>query len=402
MTAPIRVGIVGANAQRGWAAIAHIPALRALPAYELTALSTTRQVSADEAGRAFGIELAFDGHDALVHSPEVDLVVITVKVPHHRQIVTAALTAGKAVYSEWPLGSDFDDALAMAQLAETQGARTLVGLQSRRAPALLHVRELLADGYVGTVLSTTMLGSSMTGAIIDQANAYTLDATNGANMLTIAAGHSMDILNVVLGDFEELSALVDTRRPDIVIHETGEHRLKTSPDQLAVLGRLTSGATANIHFREGHEGGVGFLWEINGSEGTLQIRADGGHPGMFPLTLTGSRGRADLAEIEVPNTHRQHSPDLDHLDAMSAGVARMYDAFATDIQNGTHSAPDFQQALSTHRLIETIKHAAATGQRTALIPIPGPAIAPVGALSLPVDAIPPLRSALTVGGAVAS
>jgi predicted dehydrogenase len=379
MTAPTKVGIVGANAQRGWAAIAHIPALRSLPAYELTAVSTTRQASADAAGRAFGIELAFDGHEALVHSPEVDLVVVTVKVPHHRQIVTAALGAGKAVYSEWPLGRDLDDALAMAQLAQTQGARTLVGLQSRRAPALLHVRELLADGYVGTVLSATMLGSSMTGGIIDQANAYTLDEANAANMLTIVAGHSMDILTVMLGDFEELSALLDTRRPDIVINETGEHRVKTSPDQLAVLGRLTSGVTANIHFREGHEGGVGFLWEINGSEGTLQIRADSGHPGMFPLTLAGSRGRGDLAEIKVPDALRQHTPGLDHLDAMSAGVARMYDTFATDFHTGTHDAPDFQQALSTHRLIETIKQASATGQRTALVPIPEPAVTALGA-----------------------
>jgi predicted dehydrogenase len=386
MTAPIKVGIVGANARRGWAAIAHIPALRALPAFELTALSTTRQMSADAAGRAFGIELTFEGHDALVHSPEVDLVVVTVKVPHHRQIVTAALTAGKAVYSEWPLGLDFDDALAMAQLAEAQGARTLIGLQSRREPALLHVRELLADGYVGTVLSTTMLGSSLMGAIIDQANAYTLDEANAANLLTVAAAHSMDILNVVLGDFEELSALVDTRRPDMAIHETGERRVKTSPDQLGVLGRLTSGATANIHFREGHEAGVGFLWEINGSEGTLQIRADGGHPGMFPLTLVGSRGRGDLAEIEIPHANRQHSPVVDHLDTIPAGVARMYDTFAADILNGTHNAPDFRQALSTHRLIETIKQASATGQRTRLTPVPGPASRPLAVDDNPVRA----------------
>ena len=368
MTAPIRVGIVGVHAERGWAATAHIPALLALPGYAITALSTTRQASADAAGQAFGVGLTFEGHDRLVHSPEVDLVVVTVKVPHHREIVSAALNAGKSVYSEWPLGRDFDDALAMAALAEARGARTLVGLQSRRAPALLHLRDLIADGYVGSVLSTTMVGSSMLGGVVDQANEYTLDRVNAANMVTIAAGHSMDILTEVLGGFTELSALTDTRRPDVVVHETGEHRIKTSPDQLGVLGHLASGATASIHFREGHTGGVGFLWEINGTEGTLQVRADGGHPGMFALSLFGSRGHAVLGEIQVPALASECDAVLEGLNPLSAGVARMYDAFARDVREATRTAPDFGQALPIHRLIDTINRAASTGQRTMMTP----------------------------------
>ena len=44
----IRVGIIGANPDRGWAAQAHIPALRSLSDdFEITALSTTRRESAD-------------------------------------------------------------------------------------------------------------------------------------------------------------------------------------------------------------------------------------------------------------------------------------------------------------------------------------------------------------------
>ena len=44
----IRVGIIGANPDRGWAAQAHIPALTSLSDdFEITALSTTRRESAD-------------------------------------------------------------------------------------------------------------------------------------------------------------------------------------------------------------------------------------------------------------------------------------------------------------------------------------------------------------------
>ena len=363
MNSPIRVGIVGVNAARGWAADAHIPALRALPAFEITALSTTRQESADAAGRAFGVGLTFDDHEALVRRPEVDLVVVTVKVPHHREIVTAALNAGKSVYSEWPLGRDHEEAREMTELAASRKAATLVGLQSRRSPAVRHIRDLIADGYLGTILSTTMVGSSRLGGEIDAGNAYNLDQTNAASMLNVAAGHSLDAMAHVLGDFAELSALLGTRRPSITVEGTGERLVKTSPDQIAIHGRLETGVTASVHFREGNHGGTGLLWEINGTEGTLQLRAASAHPGMYHVTVSGSRGRQEIAEIPVPGALTAQTPGLDDLDTMVANVARMYDAFASDVKRGSHDAPGFAEALSTHRLIETIQRAAMSGAR---------------------------------------
>src|SRR5438034_4820655 len=151
----VGVGIIGVSPARGWAATAHIPALRALPNYEIRAISAHGAGSARAAGEAFGVSAAFSDHEQLVTQPDIDMVAVTVKVPHHRELVTAALAAGKAVYCEWPLGRDLDDARAMAALAAERGIRTVVGLQGRQAPAIGFVRELLRDGYVGEVLSTT-------------------------------------------------------------------------------------------------------------------------------------------------------------------------------------------------------------------------------------------------------
>src|SRR6266852_2834571 len=162
----------------------------------------------------------------------------------------------------------------MAALAAEQRVRTVVGLQARQAPAIEFVQELLSDGYVGEVLSTTMVGLSVPGDAVLKANAYMLDKTNAANVLTVAVGHSLDILNYVLGEFAELSAVSDLRRPLINIEETGEQIVKTAPDQIAVIGTLASGATASIHVREAVAGGTGLLWEINGTDGTVQVTAD--------------------------------------------------------------------------------------------------------------------------------
>src|SRR5258708_7799304 len=224
------VGISGLSPIGGWASTAHIPALRALPKYEIRALSAHNAESARAIGEAFGVSAVFSDHEQLVSQPDIDLVAVTVKVPHHRELVSAALAAGKAVFCEWPLGRDLDDAKAMAALAAERRVRTVVGLQGRQAPAIEFVSDLLRDGYVGEVLSTTMIGLSIPGDAVVRANAYMLDNTNGANLLTIAVGHSLDTLNFVLGEFAELSAVSDLRRPLLTIEETGEAVAQTAAD----------------------------------------------------------------------------------------------------------------------------------------------------------------------------
>jgi predicted dehydrogenase len=358
------VGIIGVSPVRGWAATAHIPALRALPNYEIRALSASSETSARAAGEAFEVGAVFSDHEQLLTQPDVDVVAVTVRAPLHRELVSAALAAGKAVYCEWPLGRDLDDARAMAALADEQAVRTVVGLQARQAPAIGFVQELLDDGYVGEVLSTTLVGLSVLGDVLEQPNAYMLDEANGANILTVAVGHSLDILCYVLGEFAELSALSDLRRPLITVEETGEQIVKTAPDQIAVIGTLTSGATASIHVREAVAGGTGFLWEINGTDGTLRITADAAQPQIFPLTVAGAQGRNEPAELAVPAASTQRWPELAGLEGTPAfNVGRAYAAFAADIANGTRTVPDFADAVRRHEVIAALGRSAASGER---------------------------------------
>jgi predicted dehydrogenase len=358
------VGIIGVSPVRGWAATAHIPALRALPNYEIRALSAHSPESARAAGDVFEVNAVFSDHEQLVTQPDIDLVAVTVKVPQHRQLVSAALAAGKAVYCEWPLGRDLDDARAMTAQALEQGVRTVVGLQARQAPAIQFIQELLRDGYVGEVLSTTMVGLSVPGDVVGQPNAYMLDKTNGANLLSIAVGHSLDTLTYVLGEFADLSAVSDLRRPLITIEETGEQIVKTAADQIAVIGTLTTGATASIHVREAVAGGTGFLWEINGTDGTLRITADAAYPEIYPLTITGAHGQNQPTELAAPAALTQKWPALTSLQGAPAyNVGRAYAAFAADIDNGTHTVPDFTDAVRRHEVIAAIESSAASGQR---------------------------------------
>src|SRR5882762_45129 len=101
-TSRIRVGIVGANPQRGFATLAHIPALQALPQFEIAAVCTSRQDSADAAAKHFGVPLAFADVEKLARHPDIDLITVSVKASDHYRPAMAAIEAGKHVYCEWP------------------------------------------------------------------------------------------------------------------------------------------------------------------------------------------------------------------------------------------------------------------------------------------------------------
>src|SRR5713226_5110922 len=362
----IRIGIIGANPDRGWAAQAHIPALKSLSDdFEITALSTSRRESADAASKLFGVPLAFDNHQDLVSSGAVDVVAVTVKVPYHLELATAALGAGKAVYCEWPLGNGLKEAETLAALARKKGVLAVAGLQARSAPSVAYVHDLIKQGYVGEVLSTTLIGSGMGwGPTVESYNAYLNDKTNGATMLSIALGHAADALCHCLGEVRQLSATMAVRRKSFTIADTGESKPMTADDQVCVTGMLESGAALSIHYRGGRSRGTNMLWEINGTEGDLQLTAAGGQAQIFEMTVHGGKGaQSSLEVLPVPDQYRWSPPQGP---GPSTNVAQAYARFARDYREGTHFCPTFDDAVTRHRMLNAIETAAATGQRQTL------------------------------------
>lgn len=358
----IRVGIIGANPRRGFASIAHIPALKALPDFEISAVCTTRQDSAEAAARHYEIPLAFCDTEKLARHPAIDLVTVSVKVPDHYQPVMAAIDAGKHVYCEWPLGRNTDEAMRMLEAAQRKGIRHAVGLQGQVSPAICYARDLIADGYVGRVLSATMIGCAPNwGPTIDRA--YQADRINGANLLTITGGHTIDALCYCLGEFRELSAFVVSQRDRIPVEETGETVTKTSPDQLVVNGIVESGAVISFQVRGGMNRGTAFLFEIHGEAGDLQLTATSrASMQRQELNLKGARrGEEDLASLPIPNKYRWVPEGL--AADSRYNVAQLYLRLAESIRNGKPVSPGFDAAVTRHRLLDAIVRASETGMR---------------------------------------
>lgn len=352
-----KVGIVGLQPGRSWAARAHIPALRALPDdFEIAGVANTSRASAAAAAKACDLPRAYDDVAALVADPAIDVVAVTVKVPHHRAIVMAALDAGKQVYCEWPLARTLAEAEELAARARQAGALAVCGTQGCVAPEILRLRRLIADGAIGTILSSTMIGTSpgWAGTIPQQnTSAYLLDRSTGATMLTIPFGHMLAALRDVLGDIAPRHALLATVRPTAQVLDTGATLPVTAPDQVLVNATLPSGAPLSIHYRGGlPREGSGFLWEIHGSKADLRLTAATGHIQTLPLSLQIASGTArDWQPVTLPAEPGGPWPS----DPVPGNVARMYARMAADLRDGTHTAPGFDEAVAVHRIIAGIE-----------------------------------------------
>jgi predicted dehydrogenase len=125
--------------------------------YKVTATLTTRQESADEAARVYGIKGYHGDPSQLANDPDVDLVVVSVKVPYHAPGIRAAIEAGKDVFSEWPLALDLKEAEELAALAKSKSVRTMVGLQAMQDPGVIKAKELVDGGVIGRVLATHLV-----------------------------------------------------------------------------------------------------------------------------------------------------------------------------------------------------------------------------------------------------
>jgi predicted dehydrogenase len=359
----IRLGLIGASVTGTWSARAHLPAVRASSDVELTAVCTTKADSAEAARRAWGARLAFDDWRKMIASPEIDAVAVVVRVPSHYAPTKAALEAGKHVYCEWPLGRTTAEAVELAAMANAKGLATVVGLQARVNPAVMHMKELVESGFAGEVMAVHV--SLLREGVLSRPSHRTWqrDAELGANTLTIANGHTVDAMRFVTGDFRRLSAVVATQARQWL--DTGTNTLLnvTAPDNVLTSGRLANGAVASVHIGAIPFAGSGYRMEIYGREGTL-IATGVDSPQLSEVSLHGAKGGNRLGLMRVPERFTVTAPGTPPGEALNVG--QMYTLFARAIRGGKHDQPNFETAVELHRLVDAIKEASDTGREVTL------------------------------------
>ncbi|MGV9325098.1 Gfo/Idh/MocA family protein [Streptosporangium sandarakinum] len=352
----IRVGVVGAS---GWADGSHLPALAALEAFDVTAVATTNQASADRAAAAHGVRHAFADAGELVAHPDVDLVVVSVKASGHAAVIRAALDAGKHVVSEWPLGVDADEASELTEAATAAGVVHAVVLQGHHSPSVRFAADLLAEGRIGTLESVALVaeGAPWGGSRIQPNLVFGLDPSEGTNILTIMAGHFLSVLERVAGPLAEVSARLPRTHDRVLVTGTERTVPNATPSHVLLHGLLRSGATASVAVHGGNgPSRDGFLLKLVGSDGTLT--ATPARPGTF-IHWGDWDIRIGDDVMAVPDTYRTVPAGV--RSGPPANIAALYQEVARAIAEDRQPYPGFETALRHHRLLAAIERSAADG-----------------------------------------
>lgn len=243
------------------------------------------------------------------------------------------------------------------------------------------MRQLVADGIVGRVTSTSVVFSGgIGGARVLKSRVHYTDAGFGMNLLNIVTGHILACVERTLGDLRDLSAVVTTLNDRVTIVETGQVITASAPDQIAIVGQFDSGAVASVTVHGGAPfAAENFSFCIVGTEGELVIGpAQPNEQQSMGLLRPRSDDRVDEtpADYKYMNTAgwtitlvrpdgsvEDLAPTTGALTSGPPHVAAMYHELGQAIRANRPAAPDFNAAVGYHLLLETIQRAADSGIR---------------------------------------
>lgn len=356
----VRVGLIGANAERGWSARSHLPALAALSAMDgaaltLTAVATSRMDTASATATRYGARRAYAGADGLIADPDVDLVVITVRVAEHHALAQAALEAGKNVLCEWPLACGAADAEQLLELAQRTGRRHFIGLQAFVAPEVRLARQMIADGALGRAEAVTVRVASATGGTPFPADGrYLFEPEVGTSLLSIQVAHTLAAVTRLVGPLTTVTALNRTRYPSVELSETAERVDAPFSDHVAIAAVTADDLLVTMNVATGVARNPGTAIEIIGSLGTLRLESAGPvqYTDLRLLASVPGADPRDLVEVTAVSPHRRAPAQL--TDRAAVGVAELYLAVADDLTSSADAdaAPTFAEAVATHRLLD--------------------------------------------------
>jgi len=299
----VGVGVIGAGV---WARHAHLPGYKRDTRCRLVGIADTEIDRARDAAREFGVPFMTADARELIGREDVQLIDVCTPSHTHFDLAWAALEAGKHVLCEKPVAYDFRDTLRARDLARSKHLKTKVGLTFRYSPAMRYMRELVAEGFVGTPFIFN--GYEQNSQWLDPMNPLRQvdpDADQSVLQVSSLEGYGAPIID--LGHLfvgSDLAKVVGTMRnfiPDRMVRATGRMMRMNIDDGDIFLGEFTNGALCSIQTSFVTVGNYpGIEARIYGSKGALICRLVE-EAGICETLKAATPDQVEFRELEIPS-----------------------------------------------------------------------------------------------------
>jgi predicted dehydrogenase len=264
---PVGVGLVGA----GMISDTYLENLTRFPDVHVVIVGDLDTERARARASKHGVREWGSTEGVLTH-PDVELVV-NLTVPNvHAEVSSAALAAGKHVWSEKPIAVDRAGATALLEQARAAGLLLGVAPDTVLGPGLQTARRLIAQGDIGRPLSAQTV-IQYPGPQLFHPNPAFLFAP-GAGPLYDVGPYYLTALAHIFGSYERVAAVGSTGRANrtIEVGELAGTQFPVSvPTHVAAIAQFTGGSVAQSLFSFDSPLVEPGRIEITGTEGTMLV-----------------------------------------------------------------------------------------------------------------------------------
>ncbi len=363
------MGKAHSNAYRQVARMMHPDAM---PVMKLLVGRTPDALKA--AAEEFGWEKTETDYHKAVRRKDIDIVDVCTPNNAHKEVIMAALRAGKHVFSEKPLAMNVKDAIQMAQAAVDAGVKHMVNFNYRFCPAISLAKQLINEGRVGKVFHVR--ASYLQDWIIDPdfPLVWRLDGNvAGSGSHGDLNAHIIDMALWLVGDIQEVSATMETfvkDRPTQAMTTggltaaAGEGRGAVTVDDAVIsLARFKNGALGTFEasrFSAGHKNAIYF--EVNGDKGSLRFEFERMNELQYfnredPAHAQGFR---TILATEGIHPYLQAWWPPGHIIGYEHGFTHSLYNFINAVANNTATAPDFVDGAKVNAVLDAMTKSSAT------------------------------------------